>query len=261
MSNRLFSLSEIASKLREYAMVLSVGAFVDSPNILRSIATTLEKGGFNEQLRQTTLVKLRESIWREFCDEPWKKPLLEQVDSILLKGSPNFTAALTLLETGREPVETCTQIMRLVAVQSSSLVRMHLYSYIYLLLVEGAYDQVLRFLWAVYTKSPSSNADIKSICDNLRRANMGSALVEGWNPTVRNAIAHATYSLDANRDMANFEDKIAHTSVQLSFADLSLLVHKVYHVGIAVSTILIGRTMVFVAFDEARKTMQASKKT
>jgi hypothetical protein len=35
--------------------------------------------------------------------------------------------------------------------------------------------------------------------------------------------------------------------------DFSLLVHKVYHVGIAVSTVLISSIMVFVAFNEALK--------
>jgi hypothetical protein len=253
MSNRLYSLSEIAAKLREYATILSAGAFVDAPNILNSIATTIERGEANEQMLQTTLAKLKESIWREFCDEPWKKPILEQVDGILMKGSPSFTTALSMLEEAKEPTVTCAHIMRLVATQTSSLIRMHLYCYIYLVLIEGAYDQVLRFLYAIYTKSPVSNADIRSISDNFKKANMASALIDGWNPAVRNAIAHATYSLDANRDMANFEDRRAHNSVPLSFTDFALLVHKVYHVGIAVSTILISRIMVFVAFNEALK--------
>jgi hypothetical protein len=35
---------------------------------------------------------------------------------------------------------------------------------------------------------------------NSDGANIGSALIDGWNPIIRNAIGHATYSLDANRD-------------------------------------------------------------
>jgi hypothetical protein len=181
MSSRLFSLSEIATKLREFAMVLSVGAFVDAPNILNSIANDIEKGQFDQQRLQMALEKVRESIWREFCDEPWKKPILEEVDAILAKGSPSFTAALSLLEEAKGPTETCTQIMRLVATQTSSLVRMHLYCYIYLLQVEGAYDQVLRFLYAIFTKAPSSKADVRSISDNFKNANVGTALIDGWN--------------------------------------------------------------------------------
>ena len=104
-------------------------------------------------------------------------------------------------------------------------------------------------LYALHTKSPSSNADIKSIYENISKtANMADALIDGWNPIVRNSIAHATYSLDANSEMANFEDRKAHISVQLSFTSFSLLVHKVLHVGIAVSDVLIGRIMVFIAF-------------
>jgi hypothetical protein len=253
MSNRLYSLPEIATKLREFAMVLSVGAFVDAPKILNSIADTIEKGEADQPMLQSTLAKLKDSIWREFCDESWKKPILEQVDGILVKGSPNFTTALSMLQDAKEPTETCANIMKLVAAQTSSLIRMHLYCYIYLVLIEGSYDQVLRFLYAIYTQSPSSNADIRSIADNFRRMNIGSALIDGWNPTVRNAIGHATYHLDTVHNTVTFEDRRAHTSVPLSFNDFSLMVHKIYHVGIAVSTILICPIMVFVAFNEVLK--------
>jgi hypothetical protein len=256
MSIGWYSLSDIAAKLREYATILSAGAFVDAPNILNSIATRIERGEANEQVLKTTLAKLRESIWREFCDESWKKPILDQVDGILVKGSPSFATALSMLEETKGPIETCIQIMKLAATQTNTLIRMHLYCYIYLVLVEGAYDQELRFLYAIYTKSPSSNAEIRSIVDNFKAANIASALIDGWNPTVRNAIGHATYSLDANRDVATFEDRRAHNSVSLSFTDFSLLVHKVLHVGIAVSTILISTIMVFVAFDEALKVLK-----
>jgi hypothetical protein len=253
MSKGLFSLPEIATKLREFATILSIGAFVEAPNILNNISTVIERGEATEQMLQETLEKLKQSIWREFCDESWKKPILDEVDVILVKGSPSFVSALKILEDAKAPQETCTQIMRLAAIQDNNLTRMHLYCFAYLILMEGVYDQVLRFLYALHTKSPSSNADVQSICENFKIANMASALIEGWNPIVRNAIAHATYSLDANSGMANFEDRRAHSSVELSFAAFSLLFHKVLHVGIAVSDVLIGRIMVFAAFNEAIK--------
>ena len=256
MSQGLSSLPQIAAKLREFATILSVGVFVDAPNILNNIATVIERGQATEQIFQQTLEKLKQSIWREFCDESWKRPILDQVDGILAKGSPTFTDALSILEKSVAPTQTCTQIMKLVAMQNSNLIRMHLYCFTYLVLIEGVYDKVLRFLYALHTQSPSSNADIQSICKNFKAANMASALIDGWNPTVRNAIAHATYSLDANSGMINFEDRIAHSSVQLSFERFSLLVHKVFHVGIAVSTVLVGRIMVFVAFNETTKVMK-----
>ena len=258
MSKELYSLPEIATKLREFATFLSVGAFFDAPNILNNISTVIERGEATEPMLQETFEKLKQSTWREFCDEAWKKPILDQVESILVKGSPSFTSALSILEDAKAPQETCTQIMRLAATQNSNLVRMHLYCFVYLILIEGVYDQVLRFLYALHTKSPSSNADTKSICENFKRDNMANALIDGWNPIVRNAIAHATYLLDANSEMANFEDRKAHNWVQLPFTDFSLLVHKVLHVGIAVSTVLIARIMVFVAFNEAIKVAKKS---
>jgi len=226
--------------------------YVEGPGILNDIAAVIEKGQASKSVLDSTFAKLQASIEREFCSERWMRPIFEQVREILDKGSPNFQRAISILDDAKIPQETCTRIIQLAAAQTTDkLVRMQLRCFAYLILIEGVYDNVLRFLYAVHKKKPFSKSNIKSIFDNFAKARIGSALVDGWNPIARNAIAHATFSLDPISEKATFEDRLNHTSVTMSFDEFALLVDKVLHVGIAVSTLLMGRIMVIVAFNEA----------
>lgn len=220
---------------------------------MNEIADVIDSGKATEALLKETYVKLQDAVHKEFCDESWKEPILNQVGAILVKGSPNFVQALSLLDSAGKPQETCNLIIRLAANQGAEndkLLRIILRCFVYLICIEGAYDQVLRFLYSVYKKRrPYSKAKIQSIVENFANAKIAGALTDGYNSTVRNAIAHATFSLNASTETAVFTDLTNQTT--LSFQDFILLVDKILHVNIAVSTLLISQIMVGVGFREA----------
>lgn len=294
------TLPEIADFIHDIAKELEAEEFVEPPKILNAISDIIERGEITESLIHSTFAKLQESLRNEFCDEQWKEPILTQTTQILDKGSPNFMQALRILKEINVPQKTCNQILALASaqmqdrtisnlmqafrtvdetkaprktfnqildqtipqtVQDVVLIMMQLACFVYLIYTEGVYDNIMRFLYAIYKRRPARASNLKSVCDNLTKAKVGSALIDGYNPTVRNAIAHASFLLDTNSLTATFVDQRSNKCEKMSFDDFWLMVAKVLNVGIAVSTILWGRIIIAVAFNESIEVVTKNKST
>ncbi|MGA2783167.1 MAG: hypothetical protein ABSF09_00515 [Candidatus Bathyarchaeia archaeon] len=81
----------------------------------------------------------------------------------------------------------------------------------YVILVEGIYDETLRYLlmWWDNTqgKTPSvQDMTIRKVKTELESRGAQSVLFKGWEPRIRNSIAHARFSYDEKRDKAIFDD-------------------------------------------------------
>jgi hypothetical protein len=255
---QLASLPEIANYVRQTAAALRAGSFVEPPKILDTISYEIEKGAVTDTLLQATWGKLQKSVENEFCDETWKKPMLHETANILDKGSPSFTQALLILDETRIPLATCLQIIGLANAQSDILVAMQLRCFAYLICVEGVYDEIMRFLYAIYKKRPPRKSDLKIICENMKIAKIGNAIIGGYHPTVRNAIAHASFVLDTTSQVAEFTDRSGHVE-KMSFDDFALILAKVLCVGVAASTLVLSRIMMVVAFSESLKVIKKNQ--
>jgi hypothetical protein len=136
--------------------------------------------------------------------------------------------------------------------------RMHLLGYSYLILAEGVYDAVMRFLYALHLKLGIVTTEIKDIVARFTTDKVGLALLDAWNPTVRNAIGHATYFLDAQTQTIQFEDHRAHSTVNLTFDQFRELVAKMSNIGVAVSVLLIIRILIPLNLSEVSRVLGLS---
>jgi hypothetical protein len=228
-----------------------MGNFNTPPRILSGLATDVECGAITREMLDSNYKQLMDSIREGFCEESWHSDILNDVDAIVVKGNPNLRDALHLLDETAQPQSTCTQLMFLGASQQDRTLRMHLLCFTYLILVEGVYDMVMRFLYAHHLGIQTTNAAIKDIVARFRQDGVGLSLSGGWNPTVRNAIGHATYFLDGQTETIRFEDRIAHTNANLTFDELRESVGKMLNVGIALSVLLIARVLIPMNLREA----------
>jgi hypothetical protein len=259
MPKPLSTIHEVATYLRQLATWLSGGVFVEPPKLLNEIADVIERGEATKSQLDETFVKLQKAVKTDFCDEHWKEELLNEIAAILRRGSPRFLQALNLLNDARVPQDTCTQIIKLAASHDKpddKLLRMQLRCFVYLIYVEGVYDAVLRFLYAMYRKKARTKATPKSVSDNFKKAKIASRLIEVYSPTIRNAIAHATYVLDTRSEMATFTD-LNDTKI-ISFDELTILVDRILHVGIGVSALVMTYVMVAIVFNEVLKISKKS---
>jgi len=128
---------------------------------------------------------------------------------------------------------------------------MHLLCYAYLILMEGVYDGVMRFLYAHHLGLGMANTELKDIKTRFTKDAAGLSLLSVWNATVRNAIGHATYYLDAQTETIRFEDHRSHNPpVTLSFDELRVLVVETSSIGTALAVLLILRVLVPLNFGE-----------
>ena len=116
--------------------------------------------------------------------------------------------------------------------------------------MEGVYDGVMRFLYAHHLGLGMANTELKDIKTRFTADAMGRSLLGVWNPTVRNAIGHATYHPDPQAETIRFEDRRSHNNASLSFDELRELVVKTSSIGTALAVLLILRVLVPMNFGE-----------
>jgi hypothetical protein len=122
---------------------------------------------------------------------------------------------------------------------------------VYLILMEGVYDQALRdlLLWDQNCKGTTTNVqdtNTYKVKEELERAGADPILFQGWQPRIRNAIAHARFSYDESTERAIFEDVNPRNSAdkfvaELSHEDLGQLVMSLYYVVYLFRVVLVVR--------------------
>lgn len=142
---------------------------------------------------------------------------------------------------------------------------------VYLILMEGVYDQALRdlLLWNQNCRGTISNVQdmkIYKVKEELEE-NIGCdpILFQGWQPRVRNSIAHARFSYDERTDHAVFEDvdprNPANTfRAEMSYEELGQLVMSLYFVVYLLRIALVVRYYVRPILVKAEQLLNSASK-
>jgi hypothetical protein len=251
------SLAFLAERLREYAHLFQIGIFPTVASILNKTAQLVESSAITQTILDDAYAQLQNALQKEFSQGiSWRKDIFDDVDAILRKGSPKFNEAFAILRRTQTAQETFQRILSVATQQKEDLTQMYLLCFLYLILFEGVYDEVIRFLYALHLKLPNSNSKIKDIKDRFNRDRVGQSLFDGWNPTVRNGIAHATFSLDPRTEQAYFEDRQSNKSELLSFDSFRDMAQKIFDVGTATQVLLITKVLVPMNFHEVMRNIQ-----
>src|SRR5208282_1770264 len=119
-----------------------------------------------------------------------------QIDTILRRNiDVRVIKRLQILIQGAKAQENVGKLYSIVEklgyTETDLILEVHLYCFIYLIEIEGVYDQNLRFLYAHHKGIENTEAELKDIRTYFLNEGLGKSLFECWDPTVRNAIAHA----------------------------------------------------------------------
>jgi hypothetical protein len=141
---------------------------------------------------------------------------------------------------------------------------------VYLILMEGVYDQALRdfLLWDQNCKGTTPNVQDKNLYkvkEELEHVGAEPILFQGWQPRIRNAIAHARFSYDESTDRAVFEDVNPHNPsdkfrAEGSYEKLGQLVMSLYYVVYLFRVVLVVRHYVGALLVKAEQLLNPASK-
>jgi len=156
--------------------------------------------------------------------QQYRKDVFEEIANTTLKaitrmGADYPTALLSILPLFQS-INRGTKITSQIGVFLSSNkctdknVEFHLYCYIYLVFVEGIFDELARILYFLTVASPGnipSLTDLERMSVYRIRRSLGSPFVflKQWDDKkhIRNAIGHATATFDPTKDEVRFKDR------------------------------------------------------
>lgn len=245
-----------AQSLRENAKILRVGNFTNAAKILEDVANRIELDSLSSQFLEESYKGFEAAILQEYSKEKWELDIFNDVDAIITKGSPAFKDALRLLRNTVEPQTICNTIFQLAKSQQDITTHVHLLCYSYLIMIEGVYGNVMRFLYAYHVKKSRVTTKLWKIAEEFVKDGTASSLLIGWNSTIRNAIAHATYYIDYQNNMIKFVDK--RKTKNIPFGEFLELVKKAGGVSPAVVVDLILRILVPLNFAEVKQVSSIS---
>jgi len=252
------SLEKLASDLHGWANLFQTGSLPKVSSILENVSEKMKSGQIDDRMLGETLTDLQKSFWDEFCGGVgWKKDILDDIAAILKKGSPKLDLAMTILQRTKSPQDTLMRVSVAAMGQKDALTQLYLLAFLYLVLIEGIYDETMRFLYALHLHLSSSNTGLDEIKKRFIQDKVGLSLFNGWNRTVRNGIAHATFSLDPNTNTAQFDDQITKKTETLTFDGFRTLSQKLFDVPTAVQLLLILQVLAPANFHFA---LEAAKK-
>ena len=212
MSSRRAVLTECAKRLRTYAGTLEGGG-------LRSISQRVLQWADKVQADDfVNVVQDYKSFLDEFKREatqgdPKQVRIYEALKEIL-ESAKGKSISLTQLDSIVQPTRGAQQAVAQVikSFQSKGLtIEQSFYGlcFAYLLMVEGVYDKVMRYLLA-WCKWPVDIAElpekINPMMAELLKIGSYEVLFEDYHRRIRNSIAHANFWFDATLSMAIFDD-------------------------------------------------------
>ena len=242
------NLSSLSADLRGFAKTYRTAALPNAANILEDISSLMESGKATRSTLDGTYQELTDAVWKDWRIHLARdRDFLDDADEILSRPSPSTLDALKAMLFSDTTLHTCAEIIALsnrVADREGDIeAAMHLLCFVYLLLLEGSYDSTLRFLYAHYLHLSDTTANIVDIRKKFDEDHIGRSLFRGWNRTVRNAIAHATYSLDKSSRIVEFKDRGGRTE-RLTIPEFDVLVRNIYDVNVAMLVLVILRIFV-----------------
>jgi hypothetical protein len=224
--------------------------FPNAANILDNISSLLESGKATRSDLDEAYQELTDAVRKDFSAMTHSTDILDGVDAILSRPSrialEHSNALMAMLS--EKALHKCNEIIalsnRVADRDGDTALVVHLMCFVYLLLLEGPYDSTLRFLYAYYLQRLDTGANIADIKKKFDEDHIGRSIFDGWNRTVRNAIAHATYSLDKGTRMVEFEDVQGRGKERLTILQFHTLVRRAYDVSTAASVLLTLRIFV-----------------
>jgi hypothetical protein len=151
--------------------------------------------------------------YREECYMALEKTINGMIGKLgLPKSKETFDKILPELETGTEALNNLGRIY-LELVKSKNLSesgRYYSMCFMYLLFVEGVYDENIRVLYTFRKATDGVSIDYEAIKDRSIRSfesELDPVFFEGYNDRIRNAIAHAKFNYDDASKLMSFRDR------------------------------------------------------
>jgi hypothetical protein len=151
--------------------------------------------------------------YREKCYMALEKTINDMIGKLgLPKSEENFEKILPELQTGLEALYNLGRIY-LELVKSKNLSesgRYYIICFMYLILVEGLYDENIRMLYTFREHRPGVSTDYATIKEaDIRdyKTMLDPVFFEGYNDHIRNAIAHAKFNYDDASKVMTFRDR------------------------------------------------------
>jgi len=151
--------------------------------------------------------------YRENCYMALEKTINDMMWKLgIQKSKETFDKILPELETGTEALNNLGRIyLELVASKNlSESGRYFSICFMYLVFVEGVYDENIRILYTFQKATDGVSIDYESIKETpimTFKKNLDPVFFEGYNDRVRNAIAHAKFNYDDASKVMNFRDR------------------------------------------------------
>lgn len=221
MPKHMMSLKERAMHLQ-----LTAQSFKDYPNTAKWISHLAETILMTKLTVNEVEYALKELIeafkmeyigsdenahYREQCYNEYIKLIWEMVGKGNKVSFDTFERLLPALKSSTTALSNISEIYQaLVAARDLSGKRRYFgLCFMYLIFVEGLYDEDIRILHSIKKASEGSNVDYDSIKDKSIgdfKSDLDGVFFEGYNRRLRNAIAHARFSFDDHTKKMTFSD-------------------------------------------------------
>ena len=150
--------------------------------------------------------------YRERCYDAFEKIIHEMIKAKGLQASSKtFEKILPALQRGNEALSNLAEVY-LTLVASKRLSEKRRYyglCFMYLILIEGLYDENIRILYIFRRAAKGVDIDYEAIQDKSLwsfKGELEPVFFEGYNNRIRNAIAHARFRFDNAKSKMIFED-------------------------------------------------------
>ena len=226
-------LQQLSAKLDQFALVLDSGGLPKTASWLRAASKQISSSTIDDLALNYSkeVVNFRD----EFSSGNAKMAeLFHEVRSRMPKHPPNAPLTITDLETILAKTSaTQQQIAKIVSVFNSGALDTEQKFYgmclLYVIMVEGVYDEVLRFLLLWYENlrgntilsATLANKNTYTLKSELEASGAKPVLFEFWQPRIRNSIAHARFSYDVKNDKAIFDDVDPHDQTNTFHKEMS----------------------------------------
>jgi hypothetical protein len=150
--------------------------------------------------------------YREKCFAALEKTINDMIEKLGPKTEETFDKILPELNTGTEALNNLGRIY-LELVKSKNLSesgRYYSICFMYLIFVEGVFDENIRLLYTFCKAADGVSIDYETIKEaDIRdfKKNLDPIFFEGYDDHIRNAIAHAKFNYDDTSKIMSFRDR------------------------------------------------------
>jgi hypothetical protein len=149
--------------------------------------------------------------YREQCFEELKRIFNEVIKTKSHRTRETIDRLLSPLKIGTETLENIAEIYQTVVVAPKLSSRRKFYGicFIYMLFVEGLFDEVIRMLYILNEAGKDKDVkyeDVENKSPHNFKGKIDSIFLEGYDKRLRNSIAHARFKFDQKTGKMIFQD-------------------------------------------------------